>query len=299
MPKGYVPSIFVSSTCFDLSQVRADISDFSKSLGLDPVLSEHASFPVDPNYDAIKNCLETVKTRADIFLLVVGAKYGQTPRSGKSVTNLEYLEARAKGIPVYVFVSKSVLSVLEVWRKNPIADYSGIVDSPSLFEFVDSLRGNAEHWVFGFENAQDITKTLRIQLAYLFMDGLVSRNRIRSAAIPSDLQSLPPKALEILLQKPVGWEYLLFAEVFRDRIVALRHRRYDYDHGVSFGASIDLTELERLPKWLSTHANELARVAESLSKLMNDALPVALGPPGVQGDPSHIVYIARSMGGGI
>ncbi len=40
MPKGYAPSIFVSSTCFDLSQIRADIGEFIKSLGLDPIISD-------------------------------------------------------------------------------------------------------------------------------------------------------------------------------------------------------------------------------------------------------------------
>ena len=139
MPKGYAPAVFVSSTCFDLGQVRADLAEFIESLGLDPIISEYASFPVNPNYDAIANCLETVKTRADIFVLIVGARYGQTPRKGKSVTNLEYLEARAKGIPIYVFVSKAVLSFMEVWKKNPDGDYTGVVDSTSVFEFIKKL----------------------------------------------------------------------------------------------------------------------------------------------------------------
>lgn len=296
MPRGYVPAIFVSSTCFDLGQLRADLAEFAKSIGLKPILSEHESFPVDPNYDAIKNCLETVKTRADIFVLVVGARYGQTPRNGKSVTNLEYLEARAKGIPVYVFINKTILNILDVWRRNPTADYTGIVDSPSLFEFVDNLHGNAEHWIFGFEKAQDITTTLRVQLAYLFMDGLVSRARIRSAALPSDLQSLAPRALEILLQKPMGWEYLLFAEVFRNCIEAKKYRKYDYDYGVNFAPSLDMSEPGPLMNWLSNHMEGIIRAVGSLTKLMNEALPVALGPPGVAGDPSHLVYVAKSMG---
>jgi len=296
MPKGYVPAIFISSTCFDLGQLRADLAEFAKSMGLDPILSEHANFPVDPSYDAIKNCLETVKARADIFVLVIGARNGQPPRNGKSVTNLEYMEARAKGIPVYVFVSKPILNILEVWRKSPAGDYTGVVDSPLLFEFVESLRSNTEHWVFGFEGAQDITNTLRVQLAYLFMDGLVSRARIKSVAIPADLQSLAPRALEILLQKPTGWEYLLFVEVFRDCVRAMKHRRYDYKYGVNLTSSIGIPELGSLLNWLSTHIEGILRVVGSLTKLLNEALPVALGQPGMPGDASHLVYIANRMG---
>lgn len=296
MPKGYVPAIFISSTCYDLGQLRANLADFVKSIGLDPIMSEYAIFPVDPDYDAISNCMETVKTRADIFVLVVGARYGQIPRNGKSVTNMEYLEAKAKGIPVYIFVNKPVLNIFEVWRKNPTADYNNIVDSTSLFEFVDSLRTNAEHWIFGFETAQDIIDTLRIQLAYLFMDSLVSRSRIRSVGLPHELQSLEPRALEILLQKPVGWEYLLFSEVFRDCISALKYRRYDYDYGVNTKASIAMRDTVQLMDWMSAHMVELSQIAEAHEKLINEALPIALGPPGTPGDPSRLVYIARRMG---
>jgi len=296
MPKGYAPAVFVSSTCFDLGQVRADLAEFIETLGLDPIISEYASFPVNPNYDAIANCLETVKTRADIFVLIVGSRYGQTPREGKSVTNLEYLEARAKGIPIYVFVNKSVLSFMEVWKKNPDGDYSGIVDSTSVFEFIEDLRGNAEHWVFPFEKAREVTHTLKTQLAYLFMDGLASRSKIRSVALPADLQTLAPRALEILLQKPAGWEYLLFAEVLRDSVRALRNRRYDYDYELNFASSISINEVGPLMNWLSTHMDGMVRVSESLTRLMNEALPVAFGAPGEPGDPSHLVYVAKSLG---
>ena|GEM_PF-5309772 len=46
MPKGSPTTMFVSSTCYDLSQVRADIRDFASSLGYDPVLSELDTFHV-------------------------------------------------------------------------------------------------------------------------------------------------------------------------------------------------------------------------------------------------------------
>ncbi|MHB0817219.1 DUF4062 domain-containing protein [Stutzerimonas stutzeri] len=39
MPTGHPTSLFVSSTCYDLSQVRADMADFARAMGLEPVLS--------------------------------------------------------------------------------------------------------------------------------------------------------------------------------------------------------------------------------------------------------------------
>ena len=82
------PSVFVSSTCYDLAQVRNDLRLFFESLGLLPVLSELPSFPVNPSLDAIGNCLAGVEDAADLFVLVVGGRYGSATDGGKSITNL-------------------------------------------------------------------------------------------------------------------------------------------------------------------------------------------------------------------
>src|SRR4051812_10109339 len=58
-PKGAIEmnalKIFVSSTCYDLSQVRADLARFFVGHGIDPLLSEHASFPIEPGEENVKN----------------------------------------------------------------------------------------------------------------------------------------------------------------------------------------------------------------------------------------------------
>jgi hypothetical protein len=122
------PSVFVSSTINDLAQVRKELGSFiEKDLGMVPVLSDFSSFPVDPDLDAIENCLVRVREKADIFVLVVGGRYG-------SVTNREYLWAKAKGIPLYVFVQKNILAAHSDWKKNRSGDFSEIVDSSKLFD---------------------------------------------------------------------------------------------------------------------------------------------------------------------
>ena len=94
------PSVFVSSTFYDLKQIRADLKDFITTLGLTPVISEYDSFPIDPTLPAVENCLKAVDENADIFVLIIGGRYGTIKQHGKSVTNMEYLKARAKGIPI-------------------------------------------------------------------------------------------------------------------------------------------------------------------------------------------------------
>ena len=41
-------NIFISSTCYDLSQVRQDLRDFISGLGYNPMMSEQNDFPIDP-----------------------------------------------------------------------------------------------------------------------------------------------------------------------------------------------------------------------------------------------------------
>ena len=65
------PTIFVSSTCYDLKQIRQNIKDFIENeLGYEAILSEYDSFPINPDINTVNNCLRVVEERADIFVLI-------------------------------------------------------------------------------------------------------------------------------------------------------------------------------------------------------------------------------------
>ena len=56
-----LPGVFISSTFYDLIQVRADLVGFVEGqLGYRPLASELPSFPVDPSADTIENCRRRV-----------------------------------------------------------------------------------------------------------------------------------------------------------------------------------------------------------------------------------------------
>ncbi len=291
------PSVFVSSTCFDLAQVRKDLKLFIESIGMLPILSESSSFPVNPNLGAIGNCLACVKEQADIFVLVVGARYGSETENGKSVTNLEYLEANVKGIPRYVFVQKPILTTLPIWQKNWSGDFTGIVDSSKLFEFVESLRSPKEkNWVFPFESAQDITETLRAQLAYLFMDALTIRTKVqRSGLSEALLQDLSGAALLLAVQKPSGWEYRLFSQVLCDEMSRMSDIKNDLNYGLALGKAVRLGDRTEVIEWVMEKCGEIQLIVQSGGSLVNTALPKALGPPGISGDVEEIAYVAKRL----
>lgn len=296
MPKGSKTTLFVSSTCYDLSQVRADLRDFSESSGLEPILSEFDSFPVNPNQDTLSNCLEAVKNRTDIFVLVVGGRYGSIADSGKSITNLEYFEAKAKGIPKYIFVKEDILALLPIWKDNPKADYSSAVDNSSIFEFIADLRDSGDAWVFPFSNAQSIISTLRKQLSYLLADCL----DLRAKAHGSDplVASLGPKAFRLAVEKPTGWEWLLFAQVLSDEIASHSGKRLDTELGISFGEPTSLEELHDVTTWVSSRFGWMTTTIEQLSRALNTGFIKAVGEPGEPGDLKRIIHLAKRIGDG-
>jgi hypothetical protein len=293
MSISHPPSVFVSSTCYDLAQVRHELRLFLESLGMVPVLSEFSSFPVNPNLDAIENCLAAVKQKADIFVLVVGGRYGSETENGKSVTNLEYLEAKAKGIPLYVFVHKSVLDTLPIWQKNRSDDFSTCVDSPKLFDFVVSLMDPKENWVFSFDSAQDLIGTLRTQLAYLFRDALTIREKVLASGLPEELSDLSSAALRLVVEKPYAWEYRLFSQVLCDEISKVAKTKKDLDYGLVLGRVVKLNDFSEINAWVATKLDEIQLLVNSLGRLFDTALPKAVGAPGEPGDIKEIVYVGK------
>lgn len=293
---GRKPCVFVSSTCYDLSQVRYDIKNFLEiNLGYEVLLSEFSSFPLDPNIDAVKNCLRVVNERADLFVLVLGGRYGYITDSGKSVTNLEYLHARAKGIPIYVFVSKSILSILSLWKANPNADFSTAVDSTKILEFVEQIRSHDNVWVFPFEHSHDITNTLQSQFSYLFCDSLLYRKQITTSDFKNSIKRLYGNALRIALEKPIAWEYLLFGVLLHNGIENHNDIRLDYNYNMNIGKIKKLNQIIDIFDWIEEKHSEMLKLIDSLGKIINTALPIAVRPAGEPGNVDEIVYVAENF----
>ena len=105
------PNVLVSSTMYDLSHLRRRLREFTEWLGWRAVMAEHGSFSVDATETTVENSLRNVRENTDIFVMIVGARYGSIdPDADKSVTNLEFGAARAGGVPTYVSVDRNVLA---------------------------------------------------------------------------------------------------------------------------------------------------------------------------------------------
>ena len=102
-----------------------------------------------------------------------------------------------------------------MWRSNPDADYSGVVDTPRVFEFIDSFRGSGDVWTFPFATAEDIVDALRKQFAYLVQDAVGLRQMAHGHG--HLLEVLAGDALMVALRRDTLWEYRLFWDTPRSR----------------------------------------------------------------------------------
>ena len=289
------PVVFVSSTCYDLKQVRADLKEFIEgNYGFEAMLSEFDSFPIDPCIGTFENCLSNVDQCADIFILIVGNRYGYVTDTGKSITNLEYLHAKAKGIPVYVFVSKQLYNSLPIWRSNKGGDFSSIVDNPKIFEFVAGIYDESRQWIYTFEDVRDIKLTMKNQLSLVFSDGLKFKSISsdpRNAILNYDL---PPTAIRMVVEKPFAWEYKFLAYVMKAEFDKLQTRKWDLQYGIFDGNVLDMEPKELLDD-VSTKLNEAMKVVDMLSVLFKQVLKTAIADPGQPSDLEMMIYSAKRM----
>jgi len=290
------PTVLISSTCFDLSQVRRDLHDFLEhQLGYRVLASEFSSFPIDPDVDTVENCRRRVERDTDVLVLIVGGRYGYTPQDGgRSVTNLEYLTARAKGIPIYAFVDAAVLPLLPVWETNPSADFSGSVDNPRVFQFIREIRAEHKVWTTSFSSAQDIIGALRQQFSHIMREGLRWFATSREHGGLEELQGLSARSYRIALEKSLGWEVSLFSQVLSEEFRKVSDLRRAYDLGIAIGPGETISDLET-GRWMQRKLSELSRLMEHLNALITEHSRVAFREPGVVADPPSIAFVARQI----
>ena len=286
--------IFVSSTCYDLTQIRSDLFDFISNFGYQPVLSEYSTFPINPDSDTIDNCIRNA-TEADMLVLIVGSRYGYVSNTGKSITNTEYLYAKQKGIPIYIFVHKSLVTILPIWKKNKEADFSDTVDSVKVFEFVEELRNSNKNWCFEFEKAQEIVLTLKIQFSHLFKSALDIRQKFNNSTQPEYWKNLSAKSINIILHKELLFEPRFFIQVLRDELMKHENLKLDLDYHILLGCNKSIEGPEELLSWIQEKLKSLQQFIDSGMNLMKNAFPYYFKEPGHASDLKGLYYVAFSM----
>lgn len=196
--------VFVSSTYFDLRHIRSGMEGFIESMGYSPVLFESGDIPFHHDITLADACYNEVQN-SHMLILIVGGRYGSAAEEKKkntsdseiskmyetynSVTKKEYETARAKDIPIFIFVEKGVKAEYETFksnRKNDTIKYAH-VDNVNVFLLLDEiLSQKRNNFAKEFEKLEDITIWLREQWAGIFADLLTKKNE---AVILKDMSS--------------------------------------------------------------------------------------------------------------
>lgn len=288
------PTVFISSTCYDLKQIRSALKNvIENDLGFEVLLSEYSSFPIDPSLGTVDNCLRVVQERADIFILIIGNRYGYQTDNGKSVTNLEYLRAKEKGIPIYAFIDKKVIQGIPLWKDNPEANFDSLVDNSELFRFVEQVMYEDSIWSYEYELAEEISERLKFQLAYLFYDSLSLRQKLVPKNFSKKIMALSPNILQIVLEKPNAWEYIFFIQILLEFLGEADELKKDLRYEIILEFPNPITEDGDIFEWISYKYNQILKLTNALSNLVNVAFPEALGDTGTRGDIDFLLYIAE------
>lgn len=286
-------NIFVSSTCFDLSQVRDDIRQCILDIGHIPILSELKDFPVDTRLTNAENCINAVNDEADILVLIIGNRYGAVLESGKSITNTEFEVAVKKGIPIYTFAQKQMINLLPVWEKNPDADYSNVVDNNKVFELLAYVRNKSGLWNFEYEKAQDIKEILKSQLSILFHDSLRIRRMIETSGHKDLFGKISSRAADILIRKDQYYEIRFLMQSMIDEIDKYRDLKNDYLYSIVLKPGQSISDFSELLSWLQNKLGQLELFVASLNRLFG-TFDHFYAEPGVPSDLEGLYYISRS-----
>lgn len=168
--------VFISSTCLDLIDVRAELKRELEALGYIAYTSETNDFPVRSELFPTDNCL-AVLAECDIYILIIHSRYG-SPFDGRSeipnlpadppggvvsVTFAEFLTARRKSLETRVWVRDSIWDTRPIFRMaSPGSGEAGKLPAgvdPAVYGFIDYIQDSPEtgkSWINQFHDITDL-----------------------------------------------------------------------------------------------------------------------------------------------
>lgn len=128
-----VPRIFLSSTCYDLAEIRDSLGSFITSCGFEPCLSDKGDIFYHPDLHSHDSCIHEI-SNCHLFVLLVSGRFGGNYISDpeKSIVNAEYAAAKEINMPVFSFVKREVLDDHRFYQKNKNKDKIEEMDFPSI-----------------------------------------------------------------------------------------------------------------------------------------------------------------------
>ena len=184
------PRVFISSTFYDLMQIRTDLDLFVENLGYDVIRNEEGDIPYGKTEALEEYCYKEIKN-IDILVSIIGSRFGsESRRSGSSISQLELKTALKENKQVYVFIDKNVFSEYETFllnKENEIA--YRYVDDVRIYHFIEEIKSLPNNNnIKAFDAASDINKYLESIFAGKFQRFLEEQTRIKEVSLIQNLE---------------------------------------------------------------------------------------------------------------
>lgn len=189
------PRIFISSTFYDLRQIRSELDKFIMNLGYEPIRNEEGDIPYGKEEELQKYCYREIEN-VDILISIIGNRYGSPAVSDDkekeySVTQREIKTAYERNKQVYIFIDKNVLTEYETYllnKKSKDITYK-YVDNKNIYKFIEEVKSwSHNNNIKDFETADDITKYLKEQFAGLFKQYMDDRSKVEEILDIKDIK---------------------------------------------------------------------------------------------------------------
>lgn len=262
------PRVFISSTFYDLRQIRENIERFIKELGYEPVRHETGAIPYEKDKALEKSAYKEVEV-SDIIVSVLGGRFGTTSEEDErfSITHTEIQKALNRGVQVYIFVEQAVLSEFDTYKLNKESvdiKYSA-VDDIRIYEFLEKLFSlKLNNPISEFQTSDNIIDFLKAQWAGLFQRYLEKNQFAREMLALEELQATAKTLKELV-------EYV--SKEGEDKDIAIKsilmsnHPAFKaFADATSTSYRIFFSNLSELNDWLSARSYEPVKPDEYFKK---------------------------------
>ena len=186
--------MFVSSTFYDLRQVREDLERFISGLGYEAVLFEEGDIAYGQD-SPVEGYVHREIELCEILICVIGGRYGTESQEnpGSSITQTELRTAIEKQVQVFIFIEHNVHAEYNTYliNKHTANINYRFVDNVRVYEFIESLyalpRNNP---IAPFNTAADIVDFLRNQWAGLFQRYLQDQKHLQGMRAVDEMRSV-------------------------------------------------------------------------------------------------------------
>ncbi|MBX9603181.1 MAG: DUF4062 domain-containing protein [Bryobacteraceae bacterium] len=165
------PRVFISSTFYDLRQVRADIERFVRELGYEPVRHERGQVPYGSGENLEQYCYKEIY-HVDIVINIVGGRFGSMSlEHDYSISQMELKTAHRLNKQCYIFVDAAVMSEYRMYLRNkPLAGMKYVAsDDERILKFIEEIEAlPRNNQLIEFRHSEEIVGHLREQWAGLF-----------------------------------------------------------------------------------------------------------------------------------